>query len=154
MLFSKERWVGSNLTFFGPPRLSTKKVCLTSSEAKRVLLWYVLYFSGLRRLNWMKKDPPGIIFGVFRLSKCENTNCACTSSGSLNPQISDTCYSWFHHSRWITLCMAFPCPDVESLDPMDHLLSFDVSLIISKNIWRMIHMTFKPISAYIRGFNH
>ena len=30
---------------------------LTSSKAKRVLLWFVLYFSGLKRLNWMKKFP-------------------------------------------------------------------------------------------------
>ena len=40
------------------------------------------------------------------------------------------CYSGFHHSWWITLCMAFPCPAADSLDPMDHFLSFDVSLII------------------------
>ena len=59
-------------------------------EVNRVLLLYVLYFFGLRRLNWMKKDPPGVFFGVFRLSKCENTNRACTSSGSLNPRIRDT----------------------------------------------------------------
>ena len=43
------------------------------------------------------------------------------------------CYSGFHHSRWITLCMAFPYPVADSLDPMDHILSFDVSLIIPKN---------------------
>ena len=30
------------------------------------------------------------------------------------------CYSWFYHSRWITLCMAFPCPAANSLDPLDH----------------------------------
>ena len=34
-----------------------KKVHLTFLEAKRVLLLFVLYFSGLRRLNWMKKHP-------------------------------------------------------------------------------------------------
>ena len=49
-------------------------------------------------------------------------------------QTFHTCYSGFHHSRWITLCMAFPCPVAESLDPMDHILSFDVSLIIPKTI--------------------
>ena len=58
MLLLKERWVGGNLTFFGPTRLSMKKVHLTSLEAKRVLLWFVLYLSGLKRLNWMKKGPP------------------------------------------------------------------------------------------------
>ena len=68
MLLWKEHWVGGNLTFFGPPRLSMKKVRLTSSEAKRVLMWFVLYVFGLRRLNWMKKDPLGVFFGVFRLS--------------------------------------------------------------------------------------
>ena len=63
------------------------------------------------------------------------------------------CYSGFHHSRWITLCMAFPCPATDSLDPMDYLLSFDVSLIIPKTIWKMIYTDFYPISAYIRGFD-
>ena len=29
--------------------------------------------------------------------------------------------------------MAFPCSDADSLDPMDHILSFDVSFIIPKN---------------------
>ena len=57
MLILKEHWVGGNLTFLRPFRLNTKKVPLTSSEAKRVLLWFVLYFSGLRRLNWMKNHP-------------------------------------------------------------------------------------------------
>ena len=42
------------------------------------------------------------------------------------------CYSGFHHSKWITLCMAFLCPVADSIDPMDHFLSFDVSLIIPK----------------------
>ena len=51
------------------------------------------------------------------------------------------CDSGFHHSRWITLCMAFPCPAADFLYPMDHLLSFDVSLIIpsillwTKEVW-------------------
>ena len=74
MLLLKERWVGGNLTFFIPPRLNMKKVHLTSSEAKRVLLWFFLYFSGLRRLNWMKNNPLGVFFRIFRLSKHENTN--------------------------------------------------------------------------------
>ena len=39
----------------------------SSLEYKRVLLWYVLYFFGLRRLNWMKKEPPGVVFVFFRL---------------------------------------------------------------------------------------
>ena len=43
----------------------------------------------------MKKDPPGVFFGVFRLSKYESTNRACTSSGSLNPRISDTIKHYF-----------------------------------------------------------
>ena len=30
--------------------------------------------------------------------------------------------------------MAFPCPAADSLAPMDYFLSFDVSLIIPKNI--------------------
>ena len=59
------------------------------------------------------------------------------------------CYSIFHHSRWITLCMAFPYPAANSLAPMDHFLSFDVSLIIPKNTWKMLYATFKPTSAYI-----
>ena len=74
MLLLKEHWVGGNLTFFGPSCLSTKKVRLTSSEAKRVLLWIVLYFFSLRRLNWMKNNPLGVFFRVFRLSKHKNTN--------------------------------------------------------------------------------
>ena len=57
MLILNERWVGGNLTFFRPPRLSTKTVRLTSSKAKRVLLWFVLYFSGLMRLNCTKNPP-------------------------------------------------------------------------------------------------
>ena len=67
---------------------------------KRVLLWYVLHFFGLRRLNWTKKDPPRVLFGVFRLSKLWKHCRACTSSGSLNPRISDTIkhYSLFSSS--------------------------------------------------------
>ena len=57
MLLLKGRWIGGNLIFFGSSWLSTKNVRLTYSEAKRFLLWYVLYFSGLRRLNWTKNSP-------------------------------------------------------------------------------------------------
>ena len=57
MLLLKEHWVGGNLTFFRLSWLSTKKVCLTSLEAKRVILWFFLYFFSLRRLNWMKNHP-------------------------------------------------------------------------------------------------
>ena len=57
MMLLKERWVGGNLSFFGPSSLNTKKVCLTSSKSKRVLLWFVLYFSGLQRLNCTKNHP-------------------------------------------------------------------------------------------------
>ena len=63
------------------------------------------------------------------------------------------CYSGFHHTRWITHCMAFPYPAADSLAPMDQLLSFDVSLNIPKNIRKMIYMTFSPITAYIRGYS-
>ena len=63
-----------------------------------------------------------------------------------------TCYRDFHPSRWITLCMAFPYPAADSLDLMDHLLSFDFSLIIPKTIWKIIYTAFYPITAYIRGF--
>ena len=63
-----------------------------------VLLWYGLYFFGLRRLNWTKKEPPRVFFGVFKLSKCENTSWACTSLGSLNPWISDIIKHYFPFS--------------------------------------------------------
>ena len=49
--------------------------------------------------------------------------------------------------------MAFPCPAADSLDPMDHLLSSDVSLIIPKTIWKMIYVAFYLITAYIRRFD-
>ena len=63
------------------------------------------------------------------------------------------CYSGFHHTRWITHCMAFPYPAADSLFPMDHLLSFDVSLTIPKNIRKMIYAAFSLITAYIRGYS-
>ena len=85
-------------------------------------------------------------------------SCRCFTDFShhwgFSPPVLCVCYSIFHHSRWITLCMAFPCPTADSLDPMDHFLSFYVSLIIPKNTWKMLYATFKPISAYIRGFDH
>ena len=63
------------------------------------------------------------------------------------------CYSGFHHTRWITHCMAFPCPTADSLAPMDHFLSFDVSLIIPKNIRKMIYVAFSPITTYIHEYS-
>ena len=67
---------------------------------------------------------------------------------------SRVCYSWFYHSRWITLVWPFPCPSADSLDPFDHFLSFDVSLTIPKNMCKFLYATFKPLIAYIRGFDH
>ena len=49
--------------------------------------------------------------------------------------------------------MAFPCPAAGSLDPMDHFLSFDVSLTIPKNYIKYYIHVFSPITAYIRGFD-
>ena len=47
--------------------------------------------------------------------------------------------------------MAFPCPAADSLAPMDHLLSFDVTPIIPKNIRILIYEDFSPITVYIHG---
>ena len=49
--------------------------------------------------------------------------------------------------------MAFPYPYADSLDPLDHFLSFDVSLIIPKNTWKMLYTDFNPITTYIHGFD-
>ena len=49
--------------------------------------------------------------------------------------------------------MAFLYPAADSLAPMDHFLSFDVSLIIPKNIIKVIYADFSPITAYIRGYS-
>ena len=49
--------------------------------------------------------------------------------------------------------MAFPCPAADSLFPMDHLLSFDVSLTIPKKIRKMIYEAFSSITTYIRGYS-
>ena len=47
-----------------------------------------------------------------------------------------------------------PCPPfADSLDPIDHFCTFDVSEIIPKNMHYLLYMTFKPILAYIRGFD-
>ena len=67
--------------------------------------------------------------------------------------VEESCYRGFHHTRWITHCMAFPCPATDSLFPMDHLLPFDVSLTIPKNIRKMIYAAFSPITAYIHGYS-
>ena len=46
-----------------------------------------------------------------------------------------------------------PYPFADSLDPMEHFCSFDVSKIIPKNMSYLIYTTFKPILAYIHGFD-
>ena len=46
-----------------------------------------------------------------------------------------------------------PCPSANSLDPMDHFCIFDVSKIIPKNMSYLLYATFKPILAYMRGFD-
>ena len=67
-------------------------------------------------------------------------------------QLRCICYSGFHHTRLITHCMAFPYPATDSLAPMEYFLSFDVSLIIPKNIRKMIYVAFTPITVYIRRY--
>ena len=46
-----------------------------------------------------------------------------------------------------------PCPSAEYLDPMDHFCTFDVSNTILKNMHYFPYVTFKPILAYIRGYD-
>ena len=46
-----------------------------------------------------------------------------------------------------------PCPSTDSLDPMNHFCTFDVSNIIPKNMHYLLYMTFKTILAYIRGYD-
>ena len=46
-----------------------------------------------------------------------------------------------------------PCPSADSLDPMDHFCTFDVSTIIPKNMSYLIYATFKSILTYIHGFD-
>ena len=65
---------GISLPIFVPCQLSMKKVYLSPSGAKRVLMCIVLYFSNIKRINCTKNHPPRAFFGVFRLSKHENTN--------------------------------------------------------------------------------
>ena len=45
-----------------------------------------------------------------------------------------------------------PCPSVDSLDPMDHFFTFGVSNIIPKNMHYFPYTNFKPILAYIHGY--
>ena len=46
-----------------------------------------------------------------------------------------------------------PYPSVDSLYPMDHFCSFDVSKIIPRNMLKLLYATFKPFIAYIHGFD-
>ena len=46
-----------------------------------------------------------------------------------------------------------PCPSADSLDPMDHFCTFDVSKIIPKNMHYWLYMNFKPILTYICGYD-
>ena len=46
-----------------------------------------------------------------------------------------------------------PYPFADTLDPMDHFCTFYVSNIIPKNMHYFPYMTFKPILAYIRGYD-
>ena len=46
-----------------------------------------------------------------------------------------------------------PCPSADSLDPMDHFCTFDVSKIIPKNMHYLIYANFKTILSYIRIFD-
>ena len=41
------------------------------------------------------------------------------------------------------------CPSADSIDPMDHFSTFDVSNIIPKNMHYFPYVTFKPILAYM-----
>ena len=72
MLLLKEHWVGGNLTFFGPPRLSTKKVRLLRKLREFFCVCFILFRPQETKLY--EKSPPGVFFGVFRHSKYENTN--------------------------------------------------------------------------------
>ena len=60
--------------FFGLCRLSTKKVCLISSETKRVLLRTFLYFFGLKRLTLQKNTPLESSFEFLDFQNYENTD--------------------------------------------------------------------------------
>ena len=85
-LLLKERWVGGNLTFFGPPSLRKKNIHLFffGSEESSSEICFILF-----RFQETKLDEKGTPWSLLcRLSKYENTKRACTSSGSLNPRIS------------------------------------------------------------------
>ena len=45
-----------------------------------------------------------------------------------------------------------PCPSTDSLDPMDHFCTFDVSKIIPKNTYYLLYTTFNPFLVYIREY--
>ena len=45
------------------------------------------------------------------------------------------------------------CPSIDSLDPMDHFCTFYVSKIIPKNMSYFLYTNFRPVLAYIRGFD-
>ena len=71
---------------------------------------------------------------------------------------------FFHTPRMVSVTTDFtthggshiyglPYPSADSLDQMDHFCTFDVSNIIPKNIHYFPYMTFKPILAYIRGYD-
>ena len=46
-----------------------------------------------------------------------------------------------------------PCPSADSLDPMYHFFTFDVSNTIPKNMQKLPYGTFKPFLVYIHGFD-
>ena len=46
-----------------------------------------------------------------------------------------------------------PCPSVDSLDPMDHFCTFDISKIIPKNMKKFPYSNFNTFLTYIRGFD-
>ena len=48
--------------------------------------------------------------------------------------------------------MAFPCPSVDSLDPTSLFYTFDVSMIIPKNMLNLLYTTFKPFSRIYVDF--
>ena len=47
--------------------------------------------------------------------------------------------------------MAFPCRFVDSLDPLDHFLSFDVSWTIPKNMWKFLYGLLNLLSCIYAG---
>ena len=49
--------------------------------------------------------------------------------------------------------MSFHYPSADSLDPMDHFCTFDVSKIIPKNMHYLPYATFKPILAYVHWYD-